>query len=202
MAKETIEHMTRCLAGIGALLHIGRADAVGVADGGTCEMRQELMVMETEKTDDPFLGRWLFYAVVGTAVVLMMYILKKIFSFDWKDKGKVDASSQTDSGELDGVCVIEVGTQYLVGDACRDWRTHSELEDGYFKVFYAMTIQNAREYLATRRILDVVCFRGYGTTKLAVTEACVDCRMREVRGGQFTERFQGIFEGVKAVNQK
>ena len=96
----------------------------------------------------------------------------------------------------------EVGTQYLVGDACRNWRTHGELEDGYFKVFYAMTIQNAREYLAARRISDDVCSRVYGTTKLAVTEACVGCRMREVRGGQITERFQGIFDGVKAVDRK
>ena len=186
MAKETIEHMTRCLSGIGALLHIGRADAVGAADGDTCEMKQELMVIETEETDDLFLGRWLFYTVVGTAVVLMMYIFKKIFSFGWKDKGKVDASNQTDSSELEGVYTFEVATQYLVGDACRDWRTHSELQDGYFKVFYAMTIQNAREYLAAHR------FRSSERTKLGVTEDCVDLRMREVRGGQITERFQGL----------
>ena len=65
MVKETIKHMTRCLAGIGALLHIGRADAVGAVDGDTCEMKQELMVMETEETDDLFLGRWLFYTGRG-----------------------------------------------------------------------------------------------------------------------------------------
>ena len=196
MAKETVELMTRCLSGIGVLLHIGRAETVGVADGDTCEMKQELMVIDTEKTNDPFLGRWLFYAVVGIAGVLMMYIFKKIFSFKWKDKGKVDASSQTDSRELEGVYTFEVATQYLVGDACRDWRTHSELQEGYFKVFYAMTIHNAREYLAAHR------FRSSGTTKLAVTEDCVDFRMREVRRGQFTERFQGIFEGIKAADRE
>ena len=89
----------------------------------------------------------------------------------------------------------EVGTQYLVGDACRNWRTHGELEDGYFKLFYAMTIQNAREYLESHR------FRGSERTKLGVTEDCVDLRMREVRGGQITERFQGIFEGIKAADR-
>ena len=114
----------------------------------------------------------------------------------WKDKGNVDASSQTDSRELEGVYMFEVGTQYLVGDACRDWRTHSELQDGYFKVFYAMTIQNARGYLAAHR------FRSSERTKLGVTEDCVDLRMREVRGGQITERFQGIFEGIKASDRK
>ena len=129
-------------------------------------------------------------------MVLIMYIFKKIFSFGWKDKGKVDASSQTDSNELEGVYTFEVATQYLVGDACRDWRTHSELQDGYFKVFYAMTIQNAREYLASHR------FRSSERTKLGVTEDCVDLRMREVRGGQITERFQGIFEGIKASDRK
>ena len=197
MAKETVEHMTRCLAGIGVLLRIGGAEAVGGADGGTCEMKQELMVIDIERTDDPFLGRWLFYAIEGIAGVLMMYILKKmIFSFKWKDKGKVDASSQTDSRELEGVYTFEVATQYLVGDACRDWRTHSELQDGYFKVFYAMTIQNAREYLAAHR------FRSSEKTKLGVTEDCVDLRMREVRGGQFTERLQGIFDGIKAADRK
>ena len=185
MARETVELMTRCLSGIGILLRIGSAEAVGVADGDTCEIRQELMVIDTEKTDDPFLGRWLFYAVV-----------RKIFSFEWKDKGKVDVSSQTDSRELEGVYTFEVATQYLVGDACRDWRTHSELQDGYFKVFYAMTIQNAREYLASHR------FRSSERTKLGVTEDCVDLRMREVRGGQITERFQGIFEGIKAADRK
>ena len=110
--------------------------------------------------------------------------------------GKTDASSQTDFRELDGVYTFEVATQYLVGDACRDWRTHSELQDGYFKVFYAMTIQNAREYLAAHR------FRSSERTKLGVTEDCVDLRMREVRGGQFTERFQGIFDGIKAADRK
>ena len=195
-AMETVELMARCLAGIGVLLSIGRTEAVGAADGDTCEKKMELMVVESEKTNDPFLGRWLFYAVMGIAVVLMVYIFKMIFSFGVKDIGKMDASSQTDFRELDGVYTFEVATQYLVGDACKDWRTHNELQDGYFKVFYAMTIQNAREYLAAHR------FRSSERTKLGVTEDCVDLRMREVRGGQFTERLQGIFDGIKAADRK
>ena len=110
---------------------------------------------------------------------------------------KVDASSQTEFEELDGVGTRTVATQYLVGEACADQRTHEEMEHDMFKVFCAMTIQGARQYLDSRHVRH-----SSGTTKLAVTETCVRSRMRELDGGQYSEKYQGIFDGIRVVDRR
>ena len=170
------------MAGLGMLLNMAHADGAAQGDGA-------LVVVHTSDGDFGY-----YTVIIMTVVTLVAMTVATMCTFCWRSSMNTkvfkDAASQCDSEEL-GVVLNESCTQYNCRDVVESENERYKMRGDYFRLFYAMTINSARQYLNSR---GVHCG---STTKLNVTDTCVMTRMREVMSGRVADKYDGIMDYVR-----
>ena len=161
--------MTRCMAGIGAMLRVGTAEAAQ----GEVAVAPDHQVATVEVLGSVDWDRVKIYVLTMVIVVGTFYEFIKFFKIH-KEKCKQARSK-------------EVGCQYALRDVVQDAAEKQTIEKQYYEMFDGMTITSAKKYLHSR---------GFSSpsSKHEVNMACVKVRMMEISSGtDDSNKYDSIF---------
>ena len=187
---DVVKSLGKCMAGVGVLLRVGRAEAV-FGGGDTVIVQNKLdnarvKVARVEAMSD----MEAFYLNSEIYVVIVTLIAMIIGAVFLLNRSRLNCATQCRSELKDQltpriITVVDQGTEYYLRDACADARTRKLLASEYLKFFHDMTVEGAREYLRARGVL------GGGQLKSEVVNRRVQVRMIEVMTGRVTSKIRG-----------